>query len=81
LGLESFREVSRAYLDDVLVIQFRGFFLKTGASRHLEAEEGTHRFLRGISLLLAFLFLVRGSLRERGGGDSLALLGHNWDGL
>jgi hypothetical protein len=63
------------YLDDVFMVKFGGLTLESSASCHLETEESTHWFLWGVSLLLAFLLLLRGSCDCWGGCGSLALLG------
>ena len=57
------------------MVKFGGLSLESGASRHLEAEESTHWFLWCISLLLAFLLLLRSSSDCGGSCGSLALFG------
>jgi hypothetical protein len=48
----------KTYLNDVLVVQVWSFSFEASAPCHLEAEEGTHWFLRGISLLLTLLLFL-----------------------
>jgi hypothetical protein len=57
------------------MVKFRSFLLQSSATGHLETEEGTHGFLRGISLLLALLLFLW-SLRGRSSG-SFSLLWSN----
>ena len=57
------------------MVKLGGLTLESSASRHLEAEESTHWFLWSVSLLLAFLLLLRSSSECWGSCGSLALLG------
>lgn len=60
-----------AYLDDVLVVKIRGLGLECLAAGHLETEEGAHRLLGCIGILLSLDLLVWH------GGHNLCGL-HNW---
>jgi hypothetical protein len=57
------------------MVKLGGLSLESSASRHLEAEESTHWFLWCVSLLLAFLLLLRSCSDRWGSCGSLALLG------
>jgi hypothetical protein len=51
------------------MVESRGLVLEPLATSHLEAEEGTHWFLRSVRILLSLFLLGRGG-RSRGSGDN-----------